>query len=84
MTRQSRSARNGRSARLERESGSAGLRPVEGGDRKAFEATVPDSEAHTYWFVVSDVTSYEAVTRALEGLKAFVSFRQWQEGEGIL
>jgi transcriptional regulator with XRE-family HTH domain len=56
-----------------------GQAPIEGGDRKAFEATVPDSEAHTYWFAVQDATSYEAVTLALDGLKAFVSLRQWQE-----
>jgi hypothetical protein len=60
-----------------------GLAPLSGTDRKRYEANVPPSEENTHWFIVRDVTSFEAVTQALEGLKAFVSLQQWQvENEG--
>jgi hypothetical protein len=59
-----------------------GLAPLSDTDRKRYEANVPASEAHTRWFVVADATSYEAVTSALEGLKAYVSLVQWKDEHG--
>jgi hypothetical protein len=56
-----------------------GLAPLEGGDRRLYEATVPASEEHTMWFPVNDVTSYEQVVEALEGLKAYVRLLQQHE-----
>jgi transcriptional regulator with XRE-family HTH domain len=56
-----------------------GMAPVEGGDKKLYAATVPPSEENTRWFRIDDVTSYEQVAAALEGLKAFVSLQEQQE-----
>ena len=56
-----------------------GFAPVAGGDKKRYNANVPPSEDDAQWFVVRDVTSYEQVLQALEGLKQFVSLKQWQE-----
>lgn len=56
-----------------------GMSPVAGGDKQLYATTVPPSEANTRWFKVNDVTSYEQVSQALEGLKQYVSFQQWRE-----
>ena len=59
-----------------------GFAPIAGGDKKRYNANVPPSEDDAQWFVVRDVTSYEQVLQALEGLKQFVSLKQWQEQQG--
>jgi transcriptional regulator with XRE-family HTH domain len=59
-----------------------GLAPVEGADKKRYLANVPPGEENARWFVVRDVTSYEQVLKALEGLKAYVSLQhQIEQGE---
>lgn len=55
-----------------------GLAPIRDRNRKLYEATVPASETDTRWFKVDDVTSFEQLTQALEGLRAMVSLRQQQ------
>lgn len=59
-----------------------GLAPVAGGDKKRYLANVPPSEENTRWFTVSDVTSYEQVLSALEGLKQYVSLQKQLDEEG--
>jgi 8-oxo-dGTP pyrophosphatase MutT (NUDIX family) len=53
-----------------------GMTPLEGGDKRLYDATVPSSEENTHWFAINDITSYEQVLHALEGLKAFVSLQE--------
>ncbi len=56
-----------------------GLAPMADGDRKRYLANVPPSEENARWFVVRDVTSYEQVLDALDGLKAYVSLHLGQD-----
>jgi transcriptional regulator with XRE-family HTH domain len=59
-----------------------GLAAVAGGDKKRYLANVPSSEENARWFVVRDVTSYEQVLSALEGLKQYVSLQKQLSEEG--
>lgn len=56
-----------------------GLAPLSGTDRARYEANVPASERDTQWFTVRDVTSYEQLEMALEGIKAHISLLRWRE-----
>ena len=56
-----------------------GFAPIAGSNKKLYNANVPPSEDNAQWFVVRDVTSYEQVLQALEGLKQFVGLKHQQE-----